>query len=257
MSYQEQRNDLMIEPPSECPSCQSSLLLIKDTLYCQNKECPAQSSKQIEHFSKTLKIKGLGPATIDKLMLEGIPDIYKIDLGYATTLLGSVKLAVKLLDEIERSKKEPLNTVLPAFGIALIGKTATEKLSQVCDSIFDIDEAVCKRAGLGPKASANLLNWLEENEDYISELPFNFEFEKKSSATQERGVICISGKLKSFKTKAEATQLLEGLGYRVKDSLTKDVTILLNESGIESAKTVKAANSGIRIVNNIQEIIGE
>jgi NAD-dependent DNA ligase len=101
------------------------------------------------------------------------------------------------------------------------------------------------------------MGWLEEHSDFIGELPFNFEFEKKTSAGQDKGVICISGRLKSYKTKAEATEFLEGLGYRVKDSLTKDVTILLNESGIESTKTVKAANSGIRIINNIQELIGE
>lgn len=248
---------MIIQPPTECPSCQSSLVWVKDTLYCKNPACPAQSAKQVEHFAKTLKIKGLGPSTIDKLMLENILEIYELDLAFTTTLLGSVKLASKLLDEIERSKKEPLNTVLPAFGIPLVGKTATDKLSVVCESIFDIDEATCKKAGLGPKATQNLIEWVETQFPNYCDLPFSFEFEKKASVKQEKGVVCISGKLSSFKTKSEAAEVLLSLGYSVKDSLTKDVTILVNESGIESAKTVKAANSGVRIVNNIQELIGE
>lgn len=248
----------MIQAPKNCPSCQSTLVLIKDTLYCKNSQCPAQSAKQIEHFAKTLRIKGLGPNTIEKLGLENITQIYDLDLGVVTAMLGSVKLAVKLLTEIERSKKEPLNTVLPAFGIPLIGRSATDKLSQVCGSIFDIDYEECKAAGLGPKATENLLDWLATDFHDLYDLPFSFEFEKSVSSSKEsRGIVCISGKLKSFKTKAEATKILEELGYTVKDSLTKDVTILINESGVESAKTVKAEASGVRIVNNINELIGE
>jgi NAD-dependent DNA ligase len=69
--------------------------------------------------------------------------------------------------------------------------------------------------------------------------------------------VCISGKLTSFKTKAEATKALEQQGYTIKSSLTKDVTILVNESGVESAKTKKARESGITIVTDLFEILGE
>ena len=72
---------------------------------------------------------------------------------------------------------------------------------------------------------------------------------------QSGDVVCISGKLKSFKTKAEATERLEMLGYKVKTSLTKDVTILVNESGIESAKTKQARESGIEIVTDLQSYL--
>lgn len=249
----------MIEAPTNCPSCQSVLVWVNDTLYCKNSLCPAKSAKQVEHFAKTLKIKGLGPATIDKLRLESIDEIYEVDLAYTTAMLGSVKLAVKLLDEIERSKKEPLNTVLPAFGIPLVGKSAADKLSKVVADIFEIDADMCKIAGLGPKATENLMNWMESQfYTYLYDLPFDFKFSNvTSSKSGDKGIVCISGKLKSFKTKAEATAVLEERGYTVKDSLTKDVTILINESGVESAKTVKAANSGVRIVNNIKDLIGE
>ena len=70
-------------------------------------------------------------------------------------------------------------------------------------------------------------------------------------------MVCISGKLKSFKTKADATQVLEDFGYEVKSSLTKDVTILVNESGVESLKTKKARENGVTIVTNLFDFIGE
>jgi len=39
--------------------------------------------------------------------------------------------------------------------------------------------------------------------------------------------------------------------------LTRDVMILVNESGIESLKTQKAKESGVQIVNNLKTFILE
>lgn len=243
----------MIEAPTNCPSCDSTLIWVNDQLYCKNNDCPAKGFKQLEHFAKTLKIKGLGPSTIEKLALQTVEDIYLLDAEYTVMMLGSEKTAAKLLTEIERSKSEPLNTVLPAFGIPLIGKTATEKLSKIVVDIFEINDYTCKEAGIGPKATENLLNWINNNFDSYSHLPFSFEFSKDTRPTGDNGVVCISGKLKSYPTKAAAKAALESLGFTVKDSLTKDVTILVNESGVETAKTIKAANDGVQIIHNLKE----
>lgn len=246
---------MQITPPTNCPSCDSVLEWSNDQLYCRNDECPAKTNKQVEHFAKTLKLKGLGPSTIEKLDLTSIAEIYELPIEHLTLQLGSEKIAVKLLDEIEKSKASPLNTLLPAFGIPLVGNAATEKLSHVAESIFDIDEATCKKAGLGPKATENLLNWIEGKFDAYCHLPFSFEFSNQTRSTGERGVVCISGKLKSFPTKAAARAALENLGYIVKDTLTKDVTILVNESGVETAKTKKAVESGVHLVTNLKEYL--
>ena len=243
-----------ITAPSTCPSCGSKLELSFPLLYCRNPSCGDQSSKKIEHFAKTLKIKGLGPAAINSLVLESINDIYAITKHEIIDLLGSQKLGEKLFIEIENSAKAPLNILLAAFSIRLIGKTASEKLSAVCESIHDINEDSCAEAGLGPKATESLLDWIEE-EYPLLELPHSFAFE--SPKVRTGGVICISGKLKSFGTKAQATEALEQHGYTVKSSVTKDVTILVNESGVESQKTTKARESGVTIVENLLDFLGE
>ena len=243
-----------ITAPSTCPSCGSKLELSFPLLYCRNPSCGDQSSKKIEHFAKTLKIKGLGPAAINSLALESISDIYAMSEYEIIDLLGSQKLGEKLFTEIENSVKAPLNILLAAFSIRLIGKTASEKLSAVCESIHDINEDSCAKAGLGPKATESLLGWIEE-EYPLLELPHSFAFE--SPKVRTGGVVCISGKLKSFKTKAQATEALEQHGYTVKSSVTKDVTILVNESGVESQKTTKARESGVTIVENLLDFLGE
>ena len=244
-----------IQAPTNCPSCNSVLEWVNHILYCRNTLCGDQSSKKIEHFAKTLKIKGLGPAAIEKLQLEVVDEIYNLSESEITDRLGSQKLAEKLYIEIKNSELAPLNALLPAFSIRLIGKTATDKLSTVCSSIDDITEDSCKEAGLGQVATRSLLNWLKEDYPFIK-LPHSWKFskvEKKASA----GVVCISGKLKSYKTKAEAANILKEYGYTIKDSVTKDVTILVNESGIESQKTIKARESGVTIVENLVDFLGE
>jgi len=230
---------------------------VKDQLFCTNNDCGVKTEKKIRHFVTSLKIKGFGPVTISKLNLSGLLDIYTLTLQDIILSLSSEKLAIKLFNEIENSKKASLNLLLPAFSIPLIGKTATEKLSTVCSTIYDITECTCRNAGLGPKATENILTWKRTEFPILESLPFNYTFKQIQQPTQIKGVVCISGKLQSVKTKAEAEKILRALGYIVKSSVTKDVTFLINESGIESAKTLKARNSGVIIVTNLKDLIGE
>lgn len=248
----------MINPPANCPCCGSTLEWSNDLLYCRNNQCSATSSKQVQHFASTLKIKGLGPSTIEKLGLTNIEEIYLLSLEDIIESLKSEKLAVKLYEEIQQSKLRSLNVVLPAFGIPLVGKTAADKLSKVCKSVDDITHASCKEAGLGDKVTTNLLEWLEESPHLILPLNFSFETAVVTKTVEEiRGVVCISGKLNSYPTKQQAQQVLEQLGYVVKSSLTKDVTILVNESGKETTKTKQARDSGVTIVTDLLQFTGD
>ncbi len=246
----------IIQAPTNCPSCGSLLDVVNNLLFCRSTSCASQVHKKIEHFAKTLKIKGLGPKAIQKLGVTTSQELYFLSKDTLTELLGSEKLSVKLFNEIEQSKAVPMNVILPALSIPLIGNSAAKKLAAVCDHIQDINEETCSSAGLGPKATENLLSYLAENIDtLLSGFPFSFKFDKPKTSLVKKGVVCISGKLKSYKTKAEATEILQELGYEVKGSLTRDVTILVNESGIESQKTQKARESGITIVNNLLQYL--
>ena len=172
--------------------------------------------------------------------------------------MDSEKLGTKLHNEIQKSKSVDLITLLPAFSIPLIGSSASNKLAKHISSINEITPEICSEAGLGPKAASNLLDWLEtfQYQQYYN-LPFTFTCNKRAEVTNTdtKGTVCITGKLKSYPTKAAAEQVLLKNGYSVKSSLTKDVTILVNESGIESAKTKKAEQMGITINQNVKELI--
>ena len=248
-----------IIPPTNCPACNSVLEFVGDQLFCQNPSCSAKSAKRLEHFAKTLKIRGLGPSTIERLGLEDYKDIYSLTQEEISFLLDSEKLGTKLHNEIQKSKSVDLITLLPAFSIPLIGSSASNKLAKHISSLSEITPEICTEAGLGPKAASNLIDWLVNTfhfEQYYN-LPFTFTCEKRAEVTNTdtKGTVCITGKLKSYPTKAAAQQVLIKNGYLVKDNLTKDVTILVNESGIESTKTKKAKEMGITINQNLKELI--
>ncbi len=248
-----------ITPPTNCPCCDSILELVNEQLFCRNTKCPAQWSKKLESFSSSLKIKGLGPSTISKLGIESLPELYELTVSDIQDRIHSEKLAEKLFDELEKSKSSKLVDILPAFSIPLIGRSASQKLCDSISNIEDISENSCTEAGIGPKASANMVNFMETEfypNRYKDRLPFNWnnKINKKKEVT---GVVCISGKLKSYPTKAHATKVLEQYGFVVKSSLTKECTHLINESGIESAKTQTARDRGVLIITNIKHLIEE
>ena len=248
-----------ITPPTNCPCCDSILELVNEQLFCRNTKCPAQWTKKLESFSSTLKIKGLGPSTISKLGVESLPELYELTVSEIQNRIHSEKLAEKLFDELEKSKSSKLVDVLPAFSIPLIGRSASQKLCDTISNIEDISENSCTEAGIGPKASANLVNFMETEfypNRYKDTLPFNWN-NKISKKKEVTGVVCISGKLKSYPTKAHATKVLEQYGFVVKSSLTKECTHLINESGIESAKTQTARDRGVLIITNIKHLIEE
>jgi NAD-dependent DNA ligase len=171
----------IIEAPTNCPSCSSVLESVNHLLYCKNPQCGEKALKLIEHFAKTLKIKGLGPASIRKLDIVSLEELYNLTFDDIAHALSSERLAIKLVDELERSQKAPLNVLLPAFSIPLIGKSASEKLSKVCEDIEDIDSDICRQAGLGEKSTANLCQWIEDEFYLVSLLPFSFKFEKNTN----------------------------------------------------------------------------
>lgn len=250
---------MKIQIPTLCPCCNSSLELVNDQLFCRNQACSAQLDKKLEHFCKTLGIKGMGAKTIEKLCLADITEIYYLDSDDLTEKLGSRKLADKLLEEIDRSRSADLQQVLPSFSIQLFGTTAASKLCKVVNNIEEISIETCKQAGLGEKVTNNLLTWLQTDFQEIKEfLPFSFTTSSKPVQTSTNGkTVCITGKLSSFKTKAEASKLLEEQGFKVTESVTKSTDYLVDEDNKGSTKRIKADSLGIHIITNLKQFLIE
>ena len=248
---------MKIEIPTHCPCCNYKLELVNDQLFCRNQACDAQLSKRVEHFCKTMNIKGMGAKTIEKLGLADITELYYLELDEVIEQLGSTKTAEKLLMEIEKSRSASLNQVLASFSIPLVGNTASGKICSVVNHIDEINLETCKQAGLGDKVTENLLNWLAVDFQEMREfLPFSFHSENPVITTSGK-TVCITGKLSSYKTKAEAHKQLTNHGFRISESVTKTTDYLVDEEDKSSTKRKKAEQLGIKIITNLETFLRE
>lgn len=249
---------MQIEIPKNCPCCEHQLEWVNDQLFCRNSACSAQLNKKLEHFAKVLGIKGFGPKTVEKLNLQDITEVFYLDTDQVVEALGSERLADKLIDEIARTKTSDLATVLASFSIPLVGNTASKKICQVVKHIDEITQETCKQAGLGDKVTKNLLQFLEiEFPEIRPFLPFSFVSGTPFSANHTQESVCITGKLKTFKSKAEATAALAAAGYQVVESVTKTTRYLVDEENKGSSKRTKAEQLGINIITNLTDFLKE
>jgi DNA ligase (NAD+) len=249
---------MRIKIPTNCPCCNYTLELVNDQLFCRNQACGAQLEKKVEHFCKTLGIKGMGSKTIEKLQLADITELYYLEQDQICEAVNSERVGTKLMAEINRSRDADLATILSAFSIPLIGRTASAKLCSVVSHVDEINSETCKQAGLGDKATQNLLSWLETEFCEMRQfLPFTFRAEQPVATNIISNTICITGKLSSFKTKAEAYKQLEQLGYTVVESVTKTTNYLVDEEDKSSTKRKKAEQLGITIITNLDTFIKE
>jgi DNA ligase (NAD+) len=246
---------MKIQIPTHCPCCDYKLEVVNSQLFCRNTACSAQLFKKVENFAKVLGIKGFGPKTIEKLNLSDLTEIFYLDPKQTQDVLGE-KVSTKLLDEITRAKGADLATVLAAMSIPLVGNTASKKIASVVNSIEEITPETCKSAGLGAKVTENLLNWISTEYQEMKEfLPFSFKSTPVVVSNETNGTVCITGKLTSYKTKAEATKLLEAAGFKVVESVTKTLNYLLDEGDNGSSKRQKAEEYGLTIVTNIHDLL--
>lgn len=250
---------MKITIPTNCPCCDYPLEWVNDQLFCKNSSCSAQLGKKLEHFSKTLGIKGLGAKTIEKLELADITELYYLEESDIASALGSERLAEKLVDEINRSRSASLAQILASFSIPLIGQTASQKISKVVKHIDDITPEKCSEAGLGEKATENLVTWLNTEFPEMREfLPFSFQSDNQTSTHDANSkTVCITGKLQSFKTKQEAYRLLEAAGFKITETVTKTLDYLVDESNRSSSKRKRAEELNIKIIDNLTHFLKE
>lgn len=140
-----------------------------------------------------------------------------------------------------------------------MGGTASKKIASVVSSIEGITQETCKQAGLGEKATSNLMNWINLEYPEVKEfLPFSFKSNNSVKSSKAEGpTVCVTGKLTSFKTKAEAYKVLEAAGLIVVESVTKTLKYLVDEEDKGSTKRKKAEEYGVTIVTNLKDFVSK
>jgi len=120
-----------IEPPIVCPECNSKLSKPEGEVFrrCPNRFCSAVISESITHFvsRQAFDIEGLGSKQVDSLLekelIADAADLFTLTPEKLVPLeRWGEKLAVKIVENIEKSKRIPLQRFLYALGIPGIGE---------------------------------------------------------------------------------------------------------------------------------------
>lgn len=237
----------MLEIPKSCPSCGSVLTRVNDQLFCSNsKACPAQLTRRLQHFVATIGIKGLGPAGLEKLDLQDIPELFYTALDTYVAKLG--RIGSSIYEQIQKlPSRADMATSLAAFGIPKIGLSTAQKACKNLSKVEQLTYSKCREQGLGEVASESLSTWvLEEYPDYANLPIWN---PVKTALVHSTKTVCISGKLVGYKTKADAYKVLEEAGFTVVESVTKSLSYLVAEPGSNSSKITTANKYSIPVVS--------
>jgi DNA ligase (NAD+) len=199
--------------------------------------------KVLEHFIKTLDIKGLGPASVKKLGLSHPVDIFDYP---DWDLLGAN--GIKVQAEVERTKTKPYDLVLASLGIPGVGKRAAKLIVTKIPAfrnLRDIETTYIK--GIGPSTIESILSWLDDNESWVENLPLQLEQNVQvEEILVTRKKVCITGKLDM--TRSQLASILEEKGFQVTSTVTKDCYTLV-AGDTTSSKYKKAMTIGVNVID--------
>ena len=155
----------------------------------------------------------------------------------------------KIIDEIERSKTKPYITVLAALGIEGVGRGGAKLIVPHIPTFARLREIEYKEIkGIGPRTIENILTWLDENEDWVKNLPLQLEQDVTVDETLgNEKKICITGK--ADMTRSELASHLSQYGFKNTSTVTKDCYALISAGDTSSSKHTRAVKLGIKIID--------
>ncbi|MGO9518024.1 MAG: helix-hairpin-helix domain-containing protein, partial [Candidatus Korobacteraceae bacterium] len=225
---------------------------------------PAKLRESIRHFASrgVLNIEGMGDALVNQLVETGlvkdVADIYTLTEEKLLTLerMGK-KSAQNILDEIESSKRLPLERVIYGLGIRFVGERTAQFLAEAfgsMDSLMKASEEELQQVDeIGPRVSASIREFFDEpkNVELVERLRkagLAFKGRKKQRGTTLAGkTFVLTGTLQRH-ARDEAKRLIEDAGGRVSGSVSKktDYVVAGAEAG---SKLDKARDLGVTVIN--------
>lgn len=251
--------------PEVCPVCGSRIHKSEGEVIkrCSNRNCKAQLKEAIRHFASRegMDISGLGRILVEKLVESGkvksLSDLYLLNEKELALLerMGE-KSAKNLIEEIEKSKSRSYERLLYALGIRMVGEETAKILA---DKFYTIDllknateEDLMKIEGIGPKVSKEIIEFfkIEDNLKLIENLKslgLKMEGEKKAEGPLKGLTFVLTGTLSKM-SRNEAKEILENLGAKVSNTVTKqtDYLIVGDDPG---SKLEKAKKLNIKILD--------
>ena len=255
--------------PTSCPECGGHIVRTEGEVdhRCVNANCPAKLRESILHFASrhVMNLDGMGDAMVNQLtergLVKSVADIYDLNEEKLLSLerMGK-KSAQNILDEIEGSKKLPLERVIYGLGIRFVGERTAEFLAEHFGSMDELAHATLEQLQevneVGPRIGQSIVEFFQEpkNLELIERLRqagLTLKGAKKERGTQLAGkTFVLTGTLVRH-SRDEAKQLIEKAGGKVAGSVSKktDYVVAGTEAG---SKLDKAKELGVAVIDEEQ-----
>ncbi|MEA2580781.1 MAG: ligase [Actinomycetota bacterium] len=255
--------------PAVCPSCGTPLVRAEGEAdyRCPNKRgCPDQGIEWLFHFAGrgAMDIEHLGYKTVMLLLERGFiedpADIYALTAEKLAELPGfKDKSITNILEQVERSKNQPLWRLLVGLNIRHVGSHVAQVLADAFGSIDALmsatEDEIDAVPEIGPEIAATVAEWFSEDEnraliERLRAAGVRLEDEARPDAGPkplEGKTIVLTGSLPTL-SRDEATAVAQAAGARVASSVSKKTDfVVAGESA--GSKLDKATSLGVEIID--------
>lgn len=288
--------------PATCPACGAPVVHEDgEVAYrCVSIDCPAQLKERLLHWVSRgcMDVDGVGEELVDKMieagLLHDVADFYSLTVDQIAALdtgraylkddkrrgvragdpipVGTT-IATKVVDELTKSKAQPLGRVLFALGIRHVGKSVGELIAQrflTVDALVTANEEdIAAIDGIGPKIAESVKQFLSvpENLAVLDRLrAAGLSLEEDLSGAAERAAeatgvsadlaeaqplagltFVLTGTLVN-RTRDEAGAALKALGAKVTGSVSKKTSYVVAGPKAGS-KLTKAESLGVPVLD--------
>ena len=233
----------------ECPMCNTPLIKKEGQVdyYCPNDKCPARNIEGLIHFSSrdAMNIDGLGDRIMEDFynfgFIKNIVDIYNLK-DHKQDLIRlegfGDKSVNNLLEAIENSKQNSLEKLIFALGIPHVGAKTGKILAQHFNTLDNLinatEEALTIIPDIGDIIAKSIREYFsnEENMEIINklkELGLNTNYLGKKIEKNDNFFgksFVLTGSLELY-TRDEAKEIIESLGGKTVDSVSKKTSVVI------------------------------
>jgi DNA ligase (NAD+) len=263
------------EMPEKCPVCGTKVVRTEGEVdyRCVNANCPAKLLGTILHFASrgVMNIDGMGESLvtqlIDRGLVKNVADIYTLTKKDLLSLERFAdKSAQNILDEIENSKKLPMERVIYGLGIRFVGERTAQFLAEHFGSVESIEKAGADELQevneVGPRIAESIAEFFNvaANRKLVERLRaagLTMTGQRKQRGTKLVGkTFVLTGTLAHF-TRDEAKKMIEDAGGKVTGSVSKKTDYVVAGADAGS-KLDKAKDLGVAVIGEkeMQEMAG-
>ena len=252
--------------PEKCPVCGTQVVRTEGEVdyRCVNAICPAKLQGTILHFASrhVMNIEGMGDALVAQLtdsgMVKNVGDIYKLTKQNLLSLerMGD-KSAQNVLNEIEASKKLPMERVIFGLGIRFVGERTAQFLAEhfgSMDALMNAGEEELQQVNeVGPRIAKSIAEFFAnpKNRELVEQLRkagVSFSGNKKERGTKLAGKTFVLTGTLARHTRDQAKSLIESAGGRVSGSVSKKTDYVVAGADAGS-KLDKAKELGVAVIS--------